>query len=84
MFKKALILGALAAIASLVEASKEKHPLDPSKNPVVKKKAADEAAAAAAKKKAEEVIPTLRPFNGKNYKILQFTDLHLGENEYAD
>lgn len=86
MFKKALLLGALTAMLDLTQAlGKDAKKLDPSLAPVIKKTPATEAEAQAAKKKSDDVIPRLKGLRpGGKYKIVQFTDLHLGENEYAD
>jgi hypothetical protein len=80
MFKKALILGAFAAILGIVAAEKTKT----TKKETKKKTKPTETESAKAKKKSDDINPVLRPIDNGKYKILQLTDLHLGEDLEAD
>lgn len=76
MFKKALILGAFAAILGNVDAAKTKKKTKPKTEPTPDEKEN-------AKKKSGDKNPVLRSID-KTYKIVQLTDLHFGEDPLAD
>lgn len=74
MLRKLTILGAIASVMLTAEAVPKK-----------KKQPTDAAEEQAAKKKSDDNNnPVLRGLSGGKYKILQFTDLHFGEDNFAD
>ena len=74
MFRKLCILGAIASIMTAVAAAPKKK----------KKAETNQEAEDAKMRSTDNNNPVLHPMSGGRYKIMQFTDLHLGEDDVAD